>query len=309
MSDVVPTFESVFTEDYWSPVPAMLDFKSKYLLPRLAEVNKRHGSGAQGVTREMNEQIETIIGQSVVQLLASEPIERVQEDELVGGPDDNKYALPGNVLLVDTEEVLLRKNPVQLVADPYFMHEGELLATAPSLLLRNLTPMPRTSPSTTKVLFDSFPPSFRNLAEWFGVDTQTEKDLGERGHYLKPYRRRYINPEIGLYRRYINLYGFCPNVDGKTVSIAMQHISIGLNNNVWTYAPAGRTKKLGFVGMPVYARVGETINRTVSEYTKLERIRSAYLCMRGSLEYAKDRQKQRKHVFVGMLAINPPSAR
>jgi hypothetical protein len=97
---------------------------------------------------------------------------------------------------------------------------------------------------------------------------------------LRPYRKHYFDPAKGAYSRSINMYGFAENKHGEIV---------GIGAKFW---PPGE--------------VGQTINRTINPKIPIyTRIREAHVCLRGNIAYARAKQKQRRHFFLGKLATNP----
>ena len=310
MSDILPTLESIYTEEYWAPVPPVHNFQSNRLWSRLGEISDRHGSGGQYVAAEVNAELQAIMAQSVTQLLTDAKVERIQEGELVGSEDDGVYAVPGTVLLVDTEKLHQMDRPPLFPPEETFSDEAELSMSAITAFVRQLTPLPREVSTIRTTAIETFDALFLpGLKAWLGrrgVDVEQKQDLGERGSYIKPYERYHFDPEHGDYERKVNVYGFCPNKEGKTVSVALSRYRVAADGHASVFAPAGNGKHMSYVGMPFYARVGQTINTTIDEkHPEYERIRSAYVLGRGVLERVTVKQPAAKRATSGKLVVNP----
>lgn len=293
MQEVQPDFESIYTPEYWGNIPPMRDFQSRTTLGKLFEVTRGQNFNHGGIpNRALNYEIQEALGRSAIEIYtgASEPTP-IPNDVIVGGKDDTEYAIPGNILLIDKEQVFLHPNSGQTYKKQ-IQNEFELQASAVRIVKGNFK-------YKTSFHFDplkDFGPNgpLRSAAEFIlkpFIETEPHEVKYYEPHMeFKEYDVALYNPEKGRYYRTVDLVAFFSTKDGKTGARTAVKSFIGDSGHIHSWLGSAVTHNIG--------RVGETFNRTIDspklrEAPAFERTRSAYVCARGAFEHAPAKVKKK----------------
>lgn len=247
-----PTFESVFTPEYWEPVPERVE----------RDFIMREFFATARATRATIAQARENLLLAGAKLIEGEPTLKVGTGELVGGEDDEKYALPGAVLLIDDEHVLFSRRK-----QPEYEYYGQI--TSELELSRSA------------------------IATFLGAKRHTNLEDAPNYEVYNGYHGKYISEE-GEYTRTVNLYAYYRAKNGNTGLLGLvqwrnQHGQpcVIAPAGLFRYAPELRS-----------GRVGETVNTSLltkkpflKDVPMLSRIKEAHICMRGTAEKAKARSK------------------
>lgn len=133
---------------------------------------------------------------------------------------------------------------------------------------------------------------------------KSSKFVTPEGHEPKQVWRPYegvltrtVDGKIHEYTRSVDLFAICPARNGKLTSIGLNSLVIASNGDITVDVPKGNfDSSEGGVRRAMWpaARVGQTINRSVNDRRiNLFRLRSAALCLRGSLQYAPAKKTAR----------------
>lgn len=318
MSDTVPTFESIHSEEYWQPIPPMHAFKSKNFFKRGSEMGRLYGSPNRFITEDSETQIKDIVTQSINQLFAEGPMKRIPDGDLIGGDDDSTWAVPGAVLLVDIERSHSGYRPNFLIGqfEEYLESEAELAMSAVTAFRHQFRalPAPKYDDSIKGSVMEAIEeilPSANRLLEHVGVDVDQGKvDTIDRRYCLMPYERfhRASTRENSEYTREVNLFGFITNKKGEKVSVPFSRHYLDRDGSTYTSIFASRRGRyVGWPGLSLSGvRVGQTVNTTENErIPDYKRIRSAYLCGKGVVETVSAKQRTKSRVWLGKLVTSP----
>jgi hypothetical protein len=243
---IAPDFETVFTPEYWEPVPIRLSPNS------FSDIIRFCTQRATSETYEMAREKLLIAGS---QLTEGKATNAIKDGELVGGPDDTKYGLPGAVLLIDDEWAVLnpKSEPPEFNYDGRIKSASEFSYSALTAFLSTHQPRPGKYPTNLTI--------------------------------YQQYKGRYIGDK-GIYTRTVNLYTYFMTKKGDTAVLGLEEWRNGPGEPS-VFAPGGFTRRAPGI---LEGRVGETINRTSrSEIPSYARIREARICIRGIAERSKAR--------------------
>jgi len=281
MGELLSTYEAVFSPDYWSPIPAPIESKCKFEVTKLIDVAKANGYTAVSLNSETRTRLENLLSTATQNLLNGQEVDRIVEDELIGSSDDKRYAIPGNVLLIDKEQLCLSRdwNIPRQDQDTTFRNENEVEAVPIALFTNQYHELTERQ---------TIAPILGKLMTAIGLDNIDKKSTSNPRGFLKPYSKHFSIRGEGMYSRSINLFAFSPNKKGKTVGLGMSEFMYDQDEGV---AITSTDQLLAERFYPI-GRVGETINLSVagSQLTEYTRIKAAYVCLRGTLEYAKNKK-------------------
>lgn len=294
MAEITPDFESIYTKEYWGDIPPMMNYKHDGTFSRVRESTQRNNlhHGRIG-DYELEERMGEAIGKGMLQLYAGEVPEAIVQGELIGSKDDTKYALPGNILLLDTEEIWLRK-PTYKGLHNAFRNEFELGASAVQLFKSKIRRETEYE-SQWRGGVSGLP---RNLAACMGMTTEIltyerKVPLVRSSEYVGNHARE----AVGTYTRSVSLVTFFVDKQGNVGSRKAYNSGVWESGNGFANFVTADPHMSG--------RIGETLNQTVNpDVTNLSRTRSAYICARGAFEHATVPAKARYHIFLGKFATS-----
>ncbi len=301
MSEPPATFEDVFSQEYWEPIPSESQC-SQVFSTRHVKVSKHLGTTSRKLTDETRAQVDESLLLAVSQLLIGEPTDKISDGEQIGGAEDRQYGLPGAVLLIDRESLLLQEN--DLVKPQREMHEAELSRSTIASFMSGMA-MTRISEYVQEEfhypLEEFFKPFDLVLDKLFGkfLGLDEPDEPPQDYNYLNPYRKSYAIGDRGIYGRNVDLIAFCPDKKDRPTNVRLAQ---------WRNPPEGPQVVVypGGRNFWPHGAVGETKNITwlpdTSHYT---RVREAHICLRGSLAHAKAKQEKRQSVFAKRLLAVP----
>ncbi|HUC87766.1 MAG TPA: hypothetical protein VMR95_01275 [Candidatus Binatia bacterium] len=258
---ILPDTETVFTEEYWEPIPPMPEYRHHGSLARSIESYKIQGVHMllPSIESSVRQKAAETLALAVGQLLSGEPTEAIPEGEAIGTQADFKYALPGAVILIDKEFIMLNGGYSMFKKDD--MPEAEIGLSATSCLMKNLDSTHFVDPSDNYAI-------------------------------LNPYKKTRIAHGQGVYTREINMYAFCSAKKGETVGLGMSQWRNGPSQPM-AIVYAGKIDNNGYIPHP--PRVAEAANDSLAENVPVySRIREARLCIAGVREYAKAKTERRR---------------
>jgi hypothetical protein len=278
----LPDLTSIFTAEYWqnNPIGEAEASFHEALPPRmprgLIEKNSRP-------------QVENAVAQAAMQIYLGEKLQPIPSGELVGTDEDVDYAVPGNILLFDTE-LLLPTGKKHAINQLSISGPAELQASAPSIMRE----------STVRVT--AFEAPTISLATFMHDLTGRGKATTKSVAYDNPfyettaYIRWAQDPAKGIYKRAINLLAFATDKHGSLVA---------------KHAEKSRFGEGGLHRADLYSPFFHHAGRVGETYTYLDkkklpqftRTRAAYICARGAFEYAKVARSSRSR-RVGRLVVN-----
>jgi len=290
MQEVQPDFESIYTPEYWGDIPAIHDLKRSSAIGKALELRKKEPTFEHGKLPTLKAEHE--IGEALARTAfdiyngSSEPLQ-IEDDVLLGTEDDNTYAIPGNILLLDTEAIYFGQDAQR---DPFYgevRNQFEIKASALQIVkgrFRHITsytydPLAQFGEGGPLREAASF------LLKPFTEVEPHEEELSPHLRY-KPYERELINPEIGKYQRSVDLIAFFNTKKGDATGSRRTYGS-------FIYDSGDAHSWLGATSHK-QGRVGKTINVSIGEDVQcLQRTRSAYLCARGAFESAPAKTKKK----------------
>ena len=137
MSELPHTFEDVFSQEYWDPIPPQSEINPIFST-RYAKAYRGPGKVSQRIDKDTRVQVDDALFVAGSQLLAGEPTQRIDEGEQIGGAEDSLYGIPGAVLLIDREELRLKRHEIVYPLKRQ-MQEAELGRAAVSSFLSGRT--------------------------------------------------------------------------------------------------------------------------------------------------------------------------
>lgn len=283
MGELLPTYDSVFSPDYWSPVTQPIDSRSKFEIIKTIDIAKANGFTRASLSPDVRAQLENLFCNATYNLLNGQEVDRVGDNELIGSPDDKRYAIPGNVLLIDKEELFVSSGwrVTRQDQDTTFCHEIELGMPTIPLFVNRYSEYKYRSALTPRIISSPF---IRKLISSIGIDMPNDKNMPNYTGSLTPFSKHISVKGIGRYSRSINLFAFAPNKKGQLVGVGMSEFIYDPDNAV---AMSFTDQLLPERFYPI-GRVGETKDLSASpQLGEYSRIKEAYICLRGSLEYAK----------------------
>ncbi len=310
MNQVQPTFETIFRDEYWGEVPPMAEPIKSRGMKAFNEQRARFGSSYNRFPREVASEANELLCFAADKVIANEPLMRVEDGEQIGGPDDNQYAIPGAVLLVDRESVDSAARNVIFQRGKPFEAEAELERSAVSAFLSGMVKTDFGRFSREKVYKSMSGGALMYALVGRSLDRLMPREELEDYPILTPYRGHYLSPaKEGLYERTVDLFAFLPTKEGHTGSVRFRQWGNPLNGNTYADSIVTSSKVLAQWGFWPDGRVGETVNLSqASDRREYARIKEAYLCMPGSLERAMAMEpvSQKSSVPVGELATDKP---
>ena len=291
---IVPDFDSIYTQEYWGDIPPMMNFDHKGTFGRSIETHRRHDfhHGRVG-GYDIEQHIGEAVGRSMLQIYAGELTEPILDGELIGGKDDTKYALPGNILLLDNEEIWFREHTYDKSSNAV-QNEFELSASAirlfKSKMKRELSFESQAFPGVSGIP--------KTIAAGLGLTDETHTHVRDDPLFKSDeYVGNHTQDGVAMYTRTVSLVTFFVDKKGKVGSRRAYH------SGVWD--SGGAHSHLGTAIPHIASRVGETVNLSVNTgVTNLSRTRSAYMCARGAFEYATAPVKARRHILFGKFATS-----
>lgn len=292
MQEVQPDFESIYTPEYWGDIPAMHNCQSRTALGKVLEIARQdrfnHGRMP---SRTLELEIGQALGRSAMEIYvgASEPTP-IPDDVIIGGKDDNEFAIPGNILLLDTEKVFLHPNDGKTYKKQ-IDNEFELQASA--IRIVNSSFKRETSFHFDPLDYFGKEGPLRSTAELVlkpFMNTEPHEVELDPSMVFSEYNRALYNPKLGRYYRRVDLVAFFSAKDGKTGVRTASKSFIHDKGYINTWLAANGPHHTG--------RVGETFNQTVDspklrEAPSFRRTRSAYVCARGAFEHAPAKVKKK----------------
>jgi len=266
---IIPNPESVFTREYWQPATPY------------PEDNEKNYSSKLSTAKEVS----LLAGQAATAIFAGEPRQALPAGSTLTNSSAESWTQPGSVLLIDIESISTLNGRGQRkratldeesacsrdpVRDGYMQDRSDLMATPASLFRRN---------SEKKYKSD-------------GQEVTTAIHYGKRLH----------NQELTMgYQRDIFLGVFSYDKKGN-VYCAMRTVwSTDDKSQVQGMAVTFR-ESLG-MRAPILS-IGDTYVKD-EKGPVLSRVKSAELCLQGSLTPVMAKQKKRRNLSMGKLAIVP----
>lgn len=290
MAEIQTSFETVFTPEHWGETPAPPSFRSNNIFLRVHEIMRARDFPLNWRTdSETKTNVQIALAQTSFAIASGQNPESIHNGELIGGVEDMKYALPGNILLLDSEKLVL--NPKTTGEHNKFRDELELAASAVLLHKRGYH---RESYSYECEPSDNV---IKRMLVWWGLVDGEEVPLDLPVMTHNSYRPSIQKTEIGWYQRSIELAAFYPNKKGKMVAVTPHYLE---HNEDGSDPRVRLTAAYTHIG-----RVGEVLNLSVSDkQLVLTRIKSAYVCARGAFEYARQPVKSSRLLRLGKLATS-----
>jgi hypothetical protein len=253
---VPANIETVFSPNYWEPISPIHQYRARTevgkVIESLREVETM--SMPPRFSKKAREGIEERLALAVTSMVKDETFEAVKDAEWIGGDLDDTNALPGAVILLDTEYLMLKSN-VKETNSLRMTHAADIGLSAVSCLM---------------------------------ADMNRRSQSGGQAP-LKRYIRQLTLPGAGRYFRHINMFGFGVDRKGNVGGVGIDQMVIGSNRahtlsgflGDWFNGRDGR-------------QVGVTNNVTRNEEVPMySRIREARLCLAGTREAVKVKSKQR----------------
>ncbi len=294
MQEIQPDFKSIYTPEYWSEIPPKHSFKRSTAIGKILELRKKEPRYKHG--KLPSRSAEHAIGEALARTAFdihndSSELLQIEDGVLLGTKDDDTYAIPGNILLLDTECVIFRQG---IERSPFYgeiRNEFEIKASALQIIkgrfrhissytIDPLAEFGKEGPIRTAASF---------LLNPFTEVEPYEKELPPHLKY-KPYERETINPEAGTYQRSVDLVAFFDAKEDGTIGSRT-------TSGSFIYESGGAHSWLGSAATHRQGKVGKTKNLSIDEGALyLQRTRSAYLCARGAFELApaKTNKKSKK---------------
>ena len=293
MSEIIPDFESIYTQDYWGNVPPMMNFDHKGGFGRTLETQSHYGLHHGRIGHVLEQQIGEAVGRSMLQLHAGEMPEAILDGELIGGKDDTKYAIPGNILLLDNEDILFRKHTYEVSRDAV-KNEFELSASALRLFRSKI----KRELSFESQYFSGLSGVPKTIAANLGLTDETQTHVRDNPLFVSDeYVGNHTQNGVAIYTRTVSLVPFFVDKKGQVGSRR------AYRSGVWD--SGGAFALLGSADPYIVSRIGETLNLSVNtSVTILSRTRSAYVCARGAFEYATVPAKARRYTLFGKFATS-----
>lgn len=275
MSDVLPTLESVFTNEYWgNPQPAPVQNTERDNLD---------------IERSVLRQVRDWAGLAAIGIFTGDSRKPVADGTLLDSSGSNPDLQPGTILLADIEYIVPASHgKTEEQCRNYLTKQSKLVKAWDErrlpFYLRDVIRDEAELQSPASVLFR------RN--------SRTHK--AERGAQtvVYPYKRILCNPSRGQhYARGVHITGIAPNRLGEPIL---------RTESMYSYS----TPELDLYGDVIKSffphdfvisalAIGETYQLQKGH---LLRLRSAELCVRGILEPVKAKTKQRHGLVFGRLA-------
>lgn len=269
------SLESVFTKEYWGgTIPPMPSFKHSSVIGRMREHSKAVGFPYGRLPHETETSMREAVARNVSQLLRGVAPTPIAEGEYIGGADDTTYAIPGNILLFDTE-LLTKTRASRWPQKEEICSDFEIAASAVRLFKHTA----KYETEATTAYYPGLGGITKTVLATCGLYPPTVEKIEPR-MASRPYRGWTYNSEVGqIYRRRISLVAFAPNTEGRTTARGVSESLLFDDGEDITYLSAGYPHTIG--------RVGEARNDSVSARLQLiSRTRAAYLCDRGAFEFA-----------------------
>jgi hypothetical protein len=296
VSEIAPTAESIFTEEYWN-APPMPEYRSNGMLGRHRQSWKENHLAPGYFDKETIAEAEEMLLFAANLLVAQESVTAIEPGEQIGGPDDTTYATPGAVLLIDREHVFFRPEIYEgLAQEPKnTLQPHELSKSALSAFMSGMTATQYGKPRPTpeEMGLSRYQTMVHNTFQKF-IRVDDGGPPPENYAVLNPFKKHFLDANHGRYTRKIDLFAFCNNKKGNLASIRLrQWRNPPGGAHVITYANGSRI--LSQIGFDHPGTVGETRNVTVNpSFPDFTRIREARICIPGSLEHAKAPAKSSK---------------
>lgn len=289
MASESPNFETIFTPEHWGETPPMPTYKARgpfrRRLERMRENEFPHGKF---LSHKAEWLVGEALGRGAHQIMQGEIPVPISDGETVGGEADDNNAVSGNILLMDTESVVLRRGFREISDSSRAIQDESDLAATPIRLIRR--GFKRETSLTVEPMSYSYFEPIRSVLNYVerkrGVPHEPyEEDLGDLRRSIVPeYDRFYVDNEQGRYRHTISLVAFFTARDGSVGSRMASQCTLWDDDEPSAWLESVYPHEKG--------NVGETVNRSVTDdVLVMTRLRGAYICARGAFEHAKSTVK------------------
>lgn len=251
MNQLNPTFETILTPEFWEGFPVGQPLQSKPGIGQLRERDQAVGISRYPISKITGRLVEEVLCQTVDSLVHEGSKAQIETGEVIGGPDDNHYALPDSVLLIDREFLKLGvPETTPFNEDAAITEELELAWSARTCLMSKMASTDLADPAENYLI-------------------------------LRPYTKYCTDGETAMYYRHVNLVAFCHDKNGNVTSTEL----VQWKNPSNTPRAAVNLEVTRTIHAP--AAVGQVVNMSPTGYGVYTRIRGAQLCIAGTREVVK----------------------
>lgn len=259
MSKVAPTFESIFTSEYWGDVQ-----------------DKQSTPPCKAISRKVYKQMQSLTAMAANSIFEGNPTSNAPDGALLDISGDSFHTAPGTVLLADME----------------------MLVPLPDDITPIHTFIDQLSPPVSQAFIHDQADLMALPATLFKQNSAIDMDAGPNT-VVYPYTKYTVNPESSaLYSRIIRLLTYGVDKNGDPTYRLIANWPAAHEKGV-----EGRAKKdENLSGLLPAVRIGETYHEGKDQ--AVIRLKSAEICLSGTIEYAKVKKKARGGLFAGRLATS-----